>query len=1352
MPLTDDDVGIGDAGMSDADVGIAPAARTNPMGGKPLPTPLDTEIQQWVQQGRAQPGQPKSMWGTPLPQRPDTYGDTLSQFYDEAEQKMRGGMESLVKASDPGAGVVDKLKAPFNTAGALADIATGAFQGIIAPATAAGRHYGTAAQEYYTGIPAEKVEEAIGAVGPGKGVRLPMRDVPAGPRVGPQPAQVTPPLGRLGPTDLPQLERDIAASPPRSLVDMGRLERDLGAGDIAGPSAQEQAPLATPREGLEPNVRLLPPEVPHSLPQSARDSVGTARAEDILSQVSPETTKELTDILRSHGYNEHTLDARLEEMSPHETLAELNEDLSGHAGGIHATPGQPRTEIGQTFRQRGYEAPERIAGEFDRAFGQGVNKTEFEREVKQARAREAAPFWRRFEQLNIPPSPAIEAVMPRLEKAGALKAANKALGEEGLPTSHGFPSLEEEVGGNAAAQRTAAPPEQSVPTARAFQYAKEHLDDLIESNMRAGNANASRRYTKLKNDLVKAIDEHPDPNVAGVWREAREIWGTHTGLLKAREMGEAALKSGMHYTELPAVLEKMSAPEREAFLYGVRGHLEDIAGRPGRTELRQINEALSPSNRAKISDIIGEERAGQLFHALEAEQRMHFAPDRIIRNSVTAEKQAYRNHWQPPAERKLEGAVDLAGDVASHGVMRTAVKKGWEATVARRSAADQARYARMREDMGRLLTLQGPERDAVLRRLVQGEQEGSGGLAVNPMGHQPLKVQATQRTPGGRPMHTAPLRMGRESDVLEQGARLNPSEGPAHVITKMTETGKPKVVAVHAGREAAEARQNQILRSAWDREQEEMIDDPRDREPYPGSVEKWKQASRNAAGEVVGEEDIPGLHPTLTNVRPGQEVHVVATGTYDPEMGEAGPAQVHGVFHTEEEAKKAADKFAREQWENGRGDYLAHNEEKWAAAQEKAIQQWNKDNPKSTPFDPEMVEGKNETWFGVVDEGDGYIEKPLPRELASALDALEQQILPYPGLKKATRFWKEHGDYDALIPVISKTTVSGHNPMGRQPLQVQATQRTPGGRPMHTERLPIGNEQKILERAEQRLSEGPRIVPPREQQDILRKNWERHGPERDWDFDNWKTWDREVNEWNASHPEKLMPTGDYVFRSNPEFEKHFSDKHLIGKKSSFPGAKKANEYFQDENPEMTVYTSMRQVPDDFMPEKMRAMGGRVLAHYVDQNPSEAQKRAGNYRKGHVTIHGLDITIENARGHWREGVGKDGKVWRVKMPSHYGYIKGTVGKDRDHVDVYVGPHTRCRRTWVIDQKDTDTGRFDEHKLFVGFASEAQVRRIYKAAFSDGKGEQRIGGIREMDVGALKDWLKNGDTTKPITKVA
>lgn len=155
---------------------------------------------------------------------------------------------------------------------------------------------------------------------------------------------------------------------------------------------------------------------------------------------------------------------------------------------------------------------------------------------------------------------------------------------------------------------------------------------------------------------------------------------------------------------------------------------------------------------------------------------------------------------------------------------------------------------------------------------------------------------------------------------------------------------------------------------------------------------------------------------------------------------------------------------------------------------------------------------------------------------------------------------------------------------------------------------------------------------------------------------------------------------------------------------------------------------------------------------INTSPTEGQKIAGNYRKGHARVHGLDITIENPAGSYRRGVGANGKPWRSRLPNHYGYIRGTAGSDGDHVDVYLGGHLKAPKVFVIDQGDLRTGDHDEHKCFIGFASAKQARSAYVRAFSDGKGERRIRRMVEMDVPEFKAWLKDGGGREPLKRAA
>jgi hypothetical protein len=155
---------------------------------------------------------------------------------------------------------------------------------------------------------------------------------------------------------------------------------------------------------------------------------------------------------------------------------------------------------------------------------------------------------------------------------------------------------------------------------------------------------------------------------------------------------------------------------------------------------------------------------------------------------------------------------------------------------------------------------------------------------------------------------------------------------------------------------------------------------------------------------------------------------------------------------------------------------------------------------------------------------------------------------------------------------------------------------------------------------------------------------------------------------------------------------------------------------------------------------------------IDLDPTDGQKAAGNYRKGHIRVHGLDITIENPRGSYRVGVGSNGKKWRSRLPNHYGYIRNTEGGDGDHVDTYIGPHLKAAKVYVIDQHHLGGGGWDEHKCFIGFGSQKQAEQAYCRAFSDGRGMARIGHIAAMDVDKFKDWLKSGRTRHAVKRRA
>ena len=143
-------------------------------------------------------------------------------------------------------------------------------------------------------------------------------------------------------------------------------------------------------------------------------------------------------------------------------------------------------------------------------------------------------------------------------------------------------------------------------------------------------------------------------------------------------------------------------------------------------------------------------------------------------------------------------------------------------------------------------------------------------------------------------------------------------------------------------------------------------------------------------------------------------------------------------------------------------------------------------------------------------------------------------------------------------------------------------------------------------------------------------------------------------------------------------------------------------------------------------------------------PSQAQKEAGNYKKGRVKLHGLDIAIENPKGSTRTGTDPDGKEWSSKMKHHYGDIKGTTGADGDSIDVFIGDNPDSQKVFVVDQVDPGTGNFDEVKVMMGFDNLEAARKGYLSNYD--KNWKGLGEISETTIDEFKAWTQRPRKSK------
>ena len=147
---------------------------------------------------------------------------------------------------------------------------------------------------------------------------------------------------------------------------------------------------------------------------------------------------------------------------------------------------------------------------------------------------------------------------------------------------------------------------------------------------------------------------------------------------------------------------------------------------------------------------------------------------------------------------------------------------------------------------------------------------------------------------------------------------------------------------------------------------------------------------------------------------------------------------------------------------------------------------------------------------------------------------------------------------------------------------------------------------------------------------------------------------------------------------------------------------------------------------------------------VDTNPTEAQKEAGNYKKGHIKVDGFNVTIEQPKGSVRRGKDANGKEWETEMHNTYGYIRGTESVDGDHIDIFLSDNPTEGNVFVVDQVNKD-GSFDEHKVMYGFSDMESARKAYLSNYEEGW--QGLGNITEVSKDEFKKWI---DSSKRKTK--
>ena len=195
------------------------------------------------------------------------------------------------------------------------------------------------------------------------------------------------------------------------------------------------------------------------------------------------------------------------------------------------------------------------------------------------------------------------------------------------------------------------------------------------------------------------------------------------------------------------------------------------------------------------------------------------------------------------------------------------------------------------------------------------------------------------------------------------------------------------------------------------------------------------------------------------------------------------------------------------------------------------------------------------------------------------------------------------------------------------------------------------------------------------------------------------------------------------------------------------------------SPSMNVPTTstgkVSESPETKQEKAEKSISAKVKEASADVNtePTEAQKEAGNYKKGHVQVGTFDITIEQPEGSIRRGTDANGKQWVSKMHNTYGYFRGTEGVDGDHIDVFLSNDMdgwNGAQVFVVDQYNPD-GTFDEHKVMLGFNDASDAKNNYLANYEKDWEKGRRIDVSAVSLADFEKWIASSHRkTKPFSE--
>ena len=395
------------------------------------------------------------------------------------------------------------------------------------------------------------------------------------------------------------------------------------------------------------------------------------------------------------------IEAYLRSLGDEAMLADVPGGPRSQAMGLAAMQGEGGTVVGRALAERAAGAEARIGDVFDRLVAQP--NAAFQQRVALARERSGT--------LGPAYDAALEFPNP-LDVSGAVAKIDNLLANSTGQTAAALRALRDDLAVEGGA----------MPAARLHNIRTELSDDISEAT-RAGRGGLVAALKPALDEVDAQLNNVPN------YKDTRGSYADNRAMERSIEDGRSAFVGGATSVETPDQLAArwatMTDAEKDAFRLGAREYVAALMGTARNAPATAWGTMTTGFNDRKMQIVFGSSEADEISRLLRGERAFSETRGQVTQGSMTAMREAAR---EDIADLREPNTGRRAGPI---GRIRDTINEAGNAAI------DSILYgpsrSRANQELGRILSMQGADRDRMLNVLLleaQRQQDNTRAQAI----------------------------------------------------------------------------------------------------------------------------------------------------------------------------------------------------------------------------------------------------------------------------------------------------------------------------------------------------------------------------------------------------------------------------------------------------------------------------------------------------------------------------------------------------------------------------------------------------------------------------------------------